>query len=82
MMDKNTYTSKPGTLVFYQEKFSLTDGNQTETIKSKINKVVEKYKSLDPSLYKTLKCVGESSSGHLYGSTKIQKNETNSLYDI
>ena len=55
------------TLVSDQEKFSLTDGKQTETIKFKINRVVDKYKSSDPTLLKTLKRVGEFSSGHLYG---------------
>ena len=46
-------------------------------MKSKINKIVQKYKSLDPNLHKTLKRVGEFSSGHLYGLPKIHKSETN-----
>ena len=77
MKDKNTYNCKLGTLVFDQEKFSLTDGKQTETVKSKINQIVKKYKNLDPTLHKTLKRVGEFSSGHLYGLPKIHKSETN-----
>ena len=76
VINENTYNSKSGTLVFDQEKFSLTDGKETETIKSKNNKVIEKYKSLDPTSYKTLKRVGEFSSSHLYGLPKIHRSET------
>ena len=57
-MDKNTYNNKLGTPVSKQEMFSLIDGKQTETVKSKINKTAKIYNSLDPTLHKTLKRVG------------------------
>ena len=38
-MDKNTYNSKLCALVSDQKMFSLTYAKQTETVKSKINKI-------------------------------------------
>ena len=49
---------------------------------SKTNTIYEKYKRLGPSLYKILKRVEESSSGHLYAIPKTMWAKQILLYDL
>ena len=73
VMNRDNYDRNVSSLIANRIKFLLSTNKQTEFVKSKINKIVEKYKDSNKDLYKVPNRVEEFSREHLYGLPKIKK---------
>ena len=74
IMDRHDYNSKLENLISDPSKFANCNANQSEKIKSKINKIAGKYKGTFDAIYNKLHIVGNYPPGHLYGLPKVHKN--------